>query len=528
MNAICNTIKDVFVDSAVMKDQAANSLFGGRNLPSFVRDYILHSFSLPDGSVNIEALTEYLQKKMPDLTKLSVRLMSGDVINLTTRFIIKNDLNRNRIKFSIPDAQIVDGAYVSPTLAAEKRENPETADDFCDGEKWGNITIRYVEPSGTGRAHQGGFIEMTTCKLFNPYSNIDLDYYRSCREQFNIGEWLDVLIAAMEYDPSAFTSLEQKMEFISRLLILVEPRLNMIELGPRGTGKSYVYKNLSKHVWMISGGRVSRAQLFYNVANRQFGPLKYHDAMVIDEISTFQFSDPDEMESIMKSYLEDGNATVSNVLFTSECGVALTGNISLDDEMKPYDDEYFRKLPGIFNEAAVIDRISGFIEGWKLPRLSAGSILKGWTINAEYFSGVLHQLRTCNEYAAIFDALVAKNPKYDLRDFKAVKKLAVAYCKLLLPHVTHLDVLDEQQLREYRELFRVFCLEPAVYRRGIIRQQLHKIMPEEYPQRIDPPIVMVELPEAPDSSEPESEQPQETPSPDAPLDGEHSAEAGQQ
>ncbi len=527
MNAICNTIKDVFGDAAVMKDQSANNLFGGRNLPSFVRDYILQRFSLQDGSVNTAALTEYLQQKMPDLTKLSARLMSGDIINLTTRFIIKNDLNRNRIKFSIPDAQIVDGAYVMPALAAEKREDPETADDFSDGEKWGNITIRYVEPSGNGRAHQGGFIEMTQCRLFNPYSNIDVDFYRSCREQFNMDEWLDVLIAAMEYDPAAFSSLEQKMEFISRLLILVEPRLNMIELGPRGTGKSYVYKNLSKHVWMISGGRVSRAQLFYNVANRQFGPLKYHDAMVIDEISTFQFSDPDEMESIMKSYLEDGNATVSNVMFTSECGVALTGNIALDDEMKPYDDEYFRKLPGIFNEAAVIDRISGFIEGWKLPRLSAGSILKGWTINAEYFSGVLHQLRTCSDYAAIFDALVEKNPRYDLRDFKAVKKLAVAYCKLLLPQVTHLETLDEQQLQEYRELFRVFCLEPAVYRRGIIRQQLHKIMPEEYPQRIEPPIVMVKLPDASNPPAPEFGQPQDMSSPDAPPDEKQEENADQ-
>ena len=199
----------------------------------------------------------------------------------------------------------------------------------------------------------------------------------------------------------------------------------------------------------------------------------------------------------MKSYLEDGNATVSNVLFTSECGVALTGNITLDDNMQPFNDEYFRELPGIFNQAAVIDRISGFVEGWKLPRLSAGAILKGWTINAEYFSGVLHELRTSNAYAAIFDTLVERNPQHDLRDLKAVKKLAVAYCKLLLPHVTSLDALDEQQLAEYRTLFRVFCLEPAVYRRGIIRQQLHKIMPEEYPQLIDPPIQMANPDPAP-------------------------------
>ena len=497
MNPICTTIREVFGDAAVMKNQGDNSLFTGRNLPSFVRDYVLRRFSNADGIVDSAALTAYLQDKMPDLTKISSRLMAGDVINLTTRFIVKNDLARNRIKFSIPDAQIVDGAYVMPSLAAEKREDPETADDFADGEKWGNITLRYIEPRGQGRGQQGGFIEMTECRLFDPYRNIDMDFYRWCRGQFNIEEWLDVLITAMEYEPDAFSSLEQKMEFISRLLILVEPRLNMIELGPRGTGKSYVYKNLSKHVWMISGGRVSRAQLFYNVANRQFGPLKYHDALIIDEISTFQFSDPDEMESIMKSYLEDGNATVSNVLFTSECGVALTGNITLDDNMQPFNDEYFRELPGIFNQAAVIDRISGFVEEWKLPRLSAGAILKGWTINAEYFSGVLHELRTSNAYAAIFDTLVERNPQHDRRDLKAFKKLAVAYCKLLLPHVTSLDALDEQQLAEYRTLFRVFCLEPAVYRRGIIRQQLHKIMPEEYPQLIDPPIQMANPDPAP-------------------------------
>ena len=497
MNPICTTIREVFGDAAVMKNQGDNSLFTGRNLPSFVRDYVLRRFSNADGTVDSTALTAYLQDKMPDLTKISSRLMAGDIINLTTRFIVKNDLAHNRIKFSIPDAQIVDGAYVMPSLAAEKRENPDTADDFADGEKWGNITLRYIEPRGQGRGQQGGFIEMTECRLFDPYRNIDMEFYRWCRGQFNIEEWLDVLITAMEYEPDAFSSLEQKIEFISRLLILVEPRLNIIELGPRGTGKSYVYKNLSKHVWMISGGRVSRAQLFYNVANRQFGPLKYHDAMVIDEISTFQFSDPEEMESIMKSYLEDGNATVSNVLFTSECGVALTGNITLDDNMQPFNDEYFRELPGIFNQAAVIDRISGFVEGWKLPRLSAGAILKGWTINAEYFSGVLHELRTSNAYAAIFDELVERNPQHDLRDLKAVKKLAVAYCKLLLPHVTSLKALDEQQLEEYRTLFRVFCLEPAVYRRGIIRQQLHKIMPEEYPQLIDPPILMANQDQTP-------------------------------
>ncbi len=465
MSYISEKIREFFPDLAIMKNSANSSLFAGRNIPSFVKDYIIRRFSNEDGLADRAKVTDYLENKMPDnIATIKNRLLAGEQVNVTVRFVIKSDLASGRTTFSIPDAQISSNAYIASTLMEEHK------DELVDGERWGNITLNYVEPQG----RRSGYIEMVTYKSFDPYK-IDYSYFMSARQNFSIDEWIDVLIATMEYDPDAFDTIEQKKEFITRLLILVEPRLNMIELGPKGTGKSYVYNNISKHVWLLSGGKTSRAKMFYNKATKQFGLVKNHDAVIIDEISTFGFSDPDEMQSILKGYLEAGKASVDNVLFMSDCGIGLTGNIKLTSELRPSDSKYFQKLPDMFQESATMDRFHSFIEGWKLPRLEAGSILEGWTLNAEYFSGVLHYLRTETEYESLFDELVEHDDSCDLRDLKAVRKVATAYAKLLFPQVKSLTDLAQEDVEAYRQFYKEYCLEPAVYRRGIIRQQCHLI-----------------------------------------------------
>ena len=465
MSNISEKIKEYFPDLAIMKNSANNGLFSGRNLPSFVKDYIIRRFASEDGIADRDMVNEYLINKMPDnIAIIKNRLLAGEQVNVTVRFIIKSDLASGRTTFSVPDAQITSNAFVSPQLLEEYK------DELTDGERWGNITLNYVEPQG----RRSGYIEMTTYKSFEPY-HIDYSYFLKARENFSIEEWIDLLIATMEYDPDTFDTIEQKQEFITRLLILVEPRLNMIELGPKGTGKSYIYNNLSKYVWLLSGGKTSRAKMFYNKATKQFGLVKNHDAVVIDEISTFGFSDPDEMQSILKGYLEAGKATVDNVLFQSECGIGLAGNIPLTSELKPTDSKYFQKLPDMFQESATMDRFHSFIEGWKLPRLEAGSILQGWTLNAEYFSSILHHLRTETEYESLFDQLVEYDSSCDLRDLKAVKKVATAYTKLLFPQVKSLDDLSPEDTDAFRQLYQDYCLNPAIYRRGIIREQCHLI-----------------------------------------------------
>ena len=114
--------------------------------------------------------------------------------------------------------------------------------------------------------------------------------------------------------------MHQKLEFLTRLFIFVEPRLNVVELAPKGTGKSYVFGNLSKYGWLVSGGKVTRAKLFYDKQKQQNGIIKNHDFTVFDEIQTITFQEPSEIQAALKSYLESGKTTIDNNEFSSEWG----------------------------------------------------------------------------------------------------------------------------------------------------------------------------------------------------------------
>lgn len=142
--------------------------------------------------------------------------------------------------------------------------------ELVDGEKWGVIKV-CVMPDDDGKKNH---VEMLEFKPFKPYKSIDMSYYRDARKQFSTLEWIEVLLSAMEYNADGFSTIKEKIEFVSRLLIFVEPRLNVIELAPKGTGKSYVFGNLSKYGWLVSGGKVSRAKLFYDKQKQQTGIIK--------------------------------------------------------------------------------------------------------------------------------------------------------------------------------------------------------------------------------------------------------------
>ena len=290
----------------------------------------------------------------------------------------------------------------------------------------------------------------------------------------------------MEYDPDGFENMTQKMEFLTRLLIFIEPRLNVIELAPKGTGKSFVFGNLSKYGWLVSGGKVTRAKLFYDKSKQQNGIINNHDFTAFDEIQTIIFQEPAEIQAALKSYLESGKTTIDNNEFTSECGFMLIGNIPLDRNRHPMTNKYFDSLPSSFRESALLDRFHCFIEGWHLPRINKGMIYKGWTVNVEYFSEILHALRTQNVYSLLFDALVGCDKNADTRDFNAVKKTTVAYMKLLFPNWTSVDNVNLDD-------FDNFCLQPAIYRRGIIKEQCHNI-DDEF--KIQMPHFWVKTPDA--------------------------------
>ena len=461
---LSNKIKQYFSAMAIYKDpEKTNSLFSGRNLPSFVKDFLLKRYIDFDGNLNAQGLTSFLDLVIPqNPTTVKEKLLAGQDLTLLCRFIIYIDLVKNVKRFSIPDMGIKLNEGQIPEYVCEKHRG-----ELVDGEKWGIIKICLLPDEDGKKSH----VEMVDYKPFKPYSSVDVGYLADARSNFTTTEWIDVLLSAMEYDPDGFESMTQKVEFLTRLLIFIEPRLNVIELAPKGTGKSYVFGNLSKYGWLVSGGKVTRAKLFWDKQKQQNGIIKNHDFTAFDEIQTITFQEPAEIQAALKSYLESGKTTIDNQEFSSECGLMLMGNIPLNADKLPISNRYFDNLPQNFCESALLDRFHCFIEGWKLQRINTSMIFNGWTINVEYFSEIMHSMRTQNIYNQIYDELVEIAPNTDMRDSKAVKRIATAYMKLLFPHWRTVEDVNKQE-------FEIFCLNPAIYRRGIVKQQCHYIDPE--------------------------------------------------
>lgn len=436
-------IREHFSAMSIYKDpRATNSLFSGRNLPSFVKDYLIKRYlNTQTGEIDTRGLSSFLDQVIPtNGAQVKDDIISGKEVVLLTRFIIYIDLVKGEKQFAIPDYGIKLKEGIIPEYVYTKHVG-----EFVDGEKWGIVKLCHL-PDDSGKKYH---VQMVDFKPFKPYSTVDVEYLREARKYFTTEEWIDVLISAMEYDPDGFASMTQKLEFLTRLLIFIEPRLNVIELAPKGTGKSYVFGNLSKYGWLVSGGKVTRAKLFYDKQKQQNGIIKNHDFTAFDEIQTIVFQEPSEIQAALKSYLESGKTTIDNVEFSSECGLMLMGNIPLNASKVPVSPRYFDSLPENFRESALLDRFHCFIEGWLLPRINDSIIFKGWTINVEYFSEIMHAMRTQNSYGLLFDAITSFEKGSDTRDSKAIKRIATAYLKLIFPQWNRPEDVDKDEFDIY-------------------------------------------------------------------------------
>ena len=259
----------------------------------------------------------------------------------------------------------------------------------------------------------------------------------------------------------------------------MEKRVNLVELAPKETGKSYVYSRISKHGWLVSGGSVTRAKMFYDISKKAEGLVSEYDYVAIDEVKSIRFDNPPEMQGILKSYMESGEYFVGTHRGTGDAGVILLGNIDaayMNDEC-----DMFMTLPAVFHDSALIDRFHGFIKGWELPKMREELKANNWALNTEYFSEILSMLRSEPEYRAIVDSLLVLPKDAATRDTEAVKRLCTAYLKLLFPDVKGAEDVD---INEFEEL----CLRPALEMRGIIKNQLKQMDPGEFGSAVMPDI----------------------------------------
>lgn len=275
-----------------------------------------------------------------------------------------------------------------------------------------------------------------------------------------------------DYNAAGYVDENQKLTMLTRLLPFVEKRLNLIELAPKGTGKSYVFGRISRYGWLSSGGVMSRAKMFYDISKRTEGLVSGHDLITLDEVQTISFTDVDEMRAALKGYLESGVFTVGNYEGTATAGMVLCGNISKETMEQDGTTDMFYELPAVFHESALIERFHGFIKGWNIPRMTDDLKICDWALNSEYFCSILHELREDTSYRAIVDDLIIVPDGADTRDTEAVKRISTAYLKLLFPKVRCAANVNPLEFKRY-------CLKRAISMRAIIRNQLG-IMDSEY------------------------------------------------
>jgi ATP-dependent Lon protease len=463
---IADKLREAFAEEVVYKDLKKTNFFSALSLPSFMRDFLLRRFADGEGVFDAEELSAFVREYLPrkeDWLALKSRIITeSEHVRVLAKITPEINIRTGEVSFQLPDY----GLQPKETII-DDRVWQEIHDELVSGrETWGMLELGYRQPTYTpsGKIDQPGKIRLLSFKNFCPY-NVEMDYFKEVRADFSLAEWLDVLLGAIDYNAAGYRSMEEKLTMLTRLLPFVEKRLNLIELAPKGTAKSYVYGHISRFGWLSSGGVMSRAKMFYDISKRTEGLVSGNDFVTLDEVQTITFPNVDEMRAALKGYLEFGTFTVGNYEGKADAGVILCGNIRKEIMDADGFDNMFEELPSVFHESALIERFHGLIKGWNIPRMNDDLKISGWALNSEYFSTIMHELRSDMTYRAVVDALVIVPPGADTRDTEAVKRIATAYLKLLFPHVQRPEDISAWDFTSY-------CLQRAVKMRATVVYQL--------------------------------------------------------
>jgi len=448
-----NIFGEVCIDKSLMDKSGLRE----RSIPTFVGEWLIDRYC-EAGDFNEEVekkIRNFINKHLPSKDQKDViknRLSNGEAVVILDNFIVTIDLKKDRKILHIP---CIDTKGYVENYLVDKYPN------FLRGGIWGAGKLCYHSPS-TSSDMKEGEIWMVDFKPMQVFS-LDLNFYRSKRGEFTLSEWRELLINSMGLNPT-FYSPEQQILLLARLIPIVQPRTNIIELSPKGTGKSFIYTNLSRYVRMVSGGKITAAVLFYNNATNTPGLLTRYDVVVLDEAQTISFDNPGEVIGVLKDYLESGRYSRGKQEATADCAIVLLGNIQLTSDLRPKNPVLFLNLPKFLQETAFIDRLHGIIPGWKLSRITKDSPAKDIGFKADYFSEVLHALRREAEYSQFISRKLGIVGTDDMRDKKAIERLAEGFLKLLFPD---LKATDHELLK--------YCFVPAVKLRQRVRDQLSKM-----------------------------------------------------
>ena len=479
-------VLDNFPGKVVRKD-LTTLMKKGANVPTYVLEYLLGMYCATDDEEAIEM----------GLTKIK-RILSENYVRPDQSEYVKSKIKENG-QYTVIDKITVtfddrEDKYVARFINLRMDPFEVPSDLVVHNEKlliggiWCIVKIEYVglnkeeddeqafEEDIFGNQKKKKKIKKKKSRYESPFEiaslkpiqmpNLDLDEIKDSRSNFTKDEWITLMLRSAGYEPDELTR-KQKLHYLLRFVPFIQKNYNLVELGPRGTGKSHAYSELSPYSILMSSGTTTVSNMFYNMASRRVGLVGNWDCIAFDEVAGITQASGD-MVQIMKNYMANGSFARGTDSVSSDASIAFGGNTfrSVADMMRTTN--LFEPFPEAFNnDSAFFDRIHAYLPGWETPKLRSSLFTHRYGLISDCFAEFCHAMRRydfTNSYSKYF----ALNRDFNTRDTIAVGRTFSGLAKLIYP--------DERMTKEEtREL-----LEYAIECRRRVKEQLRKMTPGEF------------------------------------------------
>ncbi|WP_205730403.1 BREX system Lon protease-like protein BrxL [Bifidobacterium pullorum] len=262
-------------------------------------------------------------------------------------------------------------------------------------------------------------------------SHDDREHYLAVRERFTAGEWIDLLMQSVGFNPSLFSD-RAKLLHLVRMIPFVERNYNLIELGPKGTGKSHIYSEFSPHGMLISGGEVTVAKLFVNNTTGRPGLVGFWDVVAFDEFAGRAKKAGKDLVDIMKNYMANKSFSRGVSVMQAEASMVFVGNTSHNVPYMLKNSDLFEELPAQYHDPAFLDRIHYYLPGWEFEQIRSEMFTHGYGFVVDYLAEILHNQRDV-DYGSVFERYFTLSSTLSTRDKDAIRKTFSGLMKLIYP-----------------------------------------------------------------------------------------------
>lgn len=451
-------------DGKVLRKDLLHRIKKGTNVPTFVLEFLLAKYCASNDQAEMDAGMEAV------LSSLQENYVRPDEANAAQSKVATKGKHRFIDKVHVRYVEKEKRHWASlenfnsqRIAIGEKfyRDN----DRLLEGGIWAEVTLAHNDIDEDDYAFS--IEDLRPIQL----TRFDFDRYAEGRAAFTRDEWIAAVLRSVGLEPNKLSKRVQ-MHFIARLAALVEPNFNYIELGPRGTGKSYFFSEFSPYATLISGGQATKATLFYNNARRKVGLVGFWDTVAFDEVGGIKVKDPDTIQ-IMKDFMANGRFSRGAEVI-ADASLSFVGNIdvSVQQVVNSNEHDLFQPLPPEL-DLAVMDRFAAYIPGWEMPKNSSDFLTSNYGFITDYLAEAFHyQFKHTNRYEEV-SKRIRLGKSIEGRDEKGIKKTVCAFLKVLHPNGPPTD----EEFEEY--------VAYATECRRRIKEQMNKRKPDDEFARIN-------------------------------------------